>query len=466
MYLVALLTLVLTGGLLLRGAWDVWAQSLTHLTAIAGFSLWLLGRIFVGFVPLPSRRELAWLAALTALGLASVAASPVPGLTRPAGFNFLQALWLFLVVPAVSKDHRVWIDQGLRGAAWVLVLLAFHQHFSGAYPRAPAALVNENVFAGTALMLLPLALERGDRVLALGLLICLGWAHSVGAWLGLALALMTTFRRRSAVLSWAGLALFLIGSVAVYQKFQGPEVLHRLAWWGAAGRMILASPILGFGPGSFESLAAAFQPAGALRTAYAHQYFLETLAELGAPAGLLWFWGIAHCVGREASYKRFGALAVLFQSLWDYSLSMPGNLWLFAYLCASSVPESRRGVNVPLNLKPAWAVLVASLGLAMGSGVEKVWRADRRLAQGVEAWIARDLGAAERLLGEAVRLGEGEPQALKFRAELLEARFLKERNPALRLEAAAAWEEASRASPYDPAVRQRLARFRAMAGGP
>ena len=59
-----------------------------------------------------------------------------------------------------------------------------------------SALINENIYAGAVLMLLPLALERGDWLLGAGLLWSLLWTRSEGAWLGLAGALAITRRQR------------------------------------------------------------------------------------------------------------------------------------------------------------------------------------------------------------------------------------------------------------------------------
>ncbi|MEE8424997.1 MAG: hypothetical protein V3S11_04175, partial [Elusimicrobiota bacterium] len=64
MILPALVALPAALGLLLRGSWDVWAQTVIHVAAAGGTTLWLLSRTFVGYLPLPSRRNMAWTAAL------------------------------------------------------------------------------------------------------------------------------------------------------------------------------------------------------------------------------------------------------------------------------------------------------------------------------------------------------------------------------------------------------------------
>ena len=80
---------------------------------------------------------------------------------------------------------------------------------------------------------------------------------------------------------------------------------------------------------------------------------------------LIWTFGVLRCLKRGSPHKRFAALAVLVQSLWDYSLSIPGNLWLFSYCAASTVPESSRAVNVPSRWKlPACLLVLGVAGVA------------------------------------------------------------------------------------------------------
>ena len=67
MILPALVALPAALGLLLRGSWDIWAQTLIHVAAAGGTTLWLLSRTAVGYVPLPSKRNLLWAAALILL---------------------------------------------------------------------------------------------------------------------------------------------------------------------------------------------------------------------------------------------------------------------------------------------------------------------------------------------------------------------------------------------------------------
>ena len=418
MILPALLALPAAGGALLRGSWDLWAQALLHTASAAGLSLWLSWRILVGYLPLPSRRSLLWTAALLALGAASASMSALHASALPDWRTFLNALWMFPAMAALSKDERRGIDQAVRAAALVLMTLAFYQRMVLRDPAPSSALVNPNVYAGAVLMLLPLALETGDRLLALGLLISLSWTQSVGAWLGLFSSMLLSRSLRRTGWFWVGAAGALLCLGAIYDRLQSPEFLHRWTWWGAALRMAWDKPLLGHGPGVFALLLPAYQQREGLSTLYAHQYFLQTAAEYGLPFAALWFGGLWHCLRRGTSHKRFGARAVLIHSLWDWTLSMPSNLWLFSYFAASSIPEGSRGVNIPSR----WRVPAAFAALCVGGWLMKgaldPWaasRAERGAAQRLASGAVED---ARRLCAEAVRLAPEDFQAHLTSAEV------------------------------------------------
>lgn len=432
-----LVALPAAAGLLLRGSWDLWAQTLVHAAAAAGTAAWLCACIAGGYLPLPSRRNLAWTGSLAALSAASLWASPVRGLARPEWYNLLNALWIFPVMTAVSKDQRLRVDQAVRAAAWVLVALAFYQRFGHGEDRPAAALVNQNVYAGAILMLLPLAVELGDKALAAGLLVNLWWTRSVGAWLGLFAAVLLT-RRRGGPAVWAASAGGLVCLVLIYDKFQSPEVLDRWDWWKAAGAMILDRPLLGYGPGAFAAVLPGYREGGGLGTGYAHQYYLQTAAELGLPFAAVWLAGLWSLLRRGRSHKRFGALAVLVHSLWDWTLSMPANLWLFCYFSASALTQENRGVNVPFRRRLPAAALAAAVGGLVAWRPVALWQAARARSLAEAALEGGDSRRALALAREAAGRAPEDPGTWLLLA---------------RLEPEAArghLERAARADPYRP----------------
>ena len=463
--LALLIGLILAAGLLARGAWDVWAQSLLFIAAAGGTAFWLLARIVAGYIPLPPRRLLAWAAALAALSGLSAWASPLPYYAVQSWRVILVGCWIFCALAVVPKDDRALIDRFLRAAGWTLVLLAFYQHYHDHLARPDSALLNQNVFAGVVLLLLPLAVQERDWLLFGGLFVCLCWSRTVGAWLGLACALVLTRRGRESVASYAGLSLLFICLVLVYGKLRTPDVAHRLHWWLAAARMGAARPLLGFGPGAYAYAAPSYAGPADLSSLFAHQHFLETAADCGWPYLLLWAGALVYFLRRGAPHKRFGAIALLTQSMWDYPLSVPAVFWVFCYFAASTTPQSSSGVNVRFERKPVWAALVLALGLGACWWARRAWQADRLKAAAVEAYRDdRRPDLAQERLERSLRLAD-DPEAERLAAETL-LDPARRPEPAQVREAAAHLERAARLNPYRPSTWMALERLHTALGDP
>ncbi len=466
-----LIGLLVAAGPLLRGGWDLWAQSFLFLAAVGGLGLWLAARIALGYVPLPHARTAAWAAGLALLAGLAAAQSPVAAFSVGSWRWLILGLAIFPALSAVSKDERSRIDEALRACAWVLVILAFYQHSREHIGRPFSAFLNTNVFAGTCLMLLPLAWQKRDWFLSAGLLVCLAWSHSVGAWLGLAAALMLTRRQTGAAGYWGGALIGFFCLVAIYAKLKSPDVFHRWQWWVAAARMACARPWFGFGPGSYAFVMPVYQnPGSDLSSLYAHEHFLELAAECGIPYALVWSAGLAHFLRRGGSHKRFGALAVLVQSLWDYPLSIPANFWLFCYLAGSSAPQVSNGVNIPARRKlPAAAAVLAAAAVACAWSW-RAWAADRLEAQAVER-AARGAPPAQiqELLARSIRAHD-DAQAERLAAEMdlksLPQAASPEEAGALAHEAAAHLERSVALNPYRPSTWAALERLYTQLGEP
>ena len=414
--LAALIGFQLAAGLLFRGAWDLWAQSAVLLGLIVGAALWISAGAVRGRLPLPSREPLLWAASLAALSWASAYSSPVRAYALPAWAAAAAGLWLLPAATLLSANDRVRVEQVLRAIAWVLVLLAVHQRFHG-FDRPPSSLLNQNVFAGAILLLLPVAVRRGDVLLAAGLLLCLWWSRSVGGWLGLSVALVLHRRSVGAPAFWAGAAAGFAGLVAAYAKLQSPEVLHRLAWWSAAWRMAADAPWRGLGPGAYAyALPAYVASAPHLNSLFAHEHFLETAAERGWPYLFLWLAGLAVILRRAEPSKRFGPVAALAHGCVDYALSVPGVFWLFCLSVAWALPPSEEAAPFRAGRKlPALGLTLALAGAA-AFWVAENWSADRLRARVfADAAMTPDRAAAVLASSEEIR---PHPEAARARAQL------------------------------------------------
>lgn len=447
--LALLIGLLSSAGLILQGSWDIWAQSLMFMAAAGGSACWLLGRVMVGYIPLPPKRLVLWAGLLAVLSGLAAYLSPVSSYAVANWRVILLGLWIFCAMAAVSKDDRIWIDQAARAAGWFLMLLAFYQHYREGMERPTSALLNQNVFAGSVLMLLPLAVQQRDWFLSAGLIACLCWSRSVGAWMGLAAALVLTRRSRDAVGNYVGMAVFFVCLVLIYGKLQSSEVLHRWYWWRAAMRMAAERPWLGFGPGAYATVAPSYfdDPQKGLSALFAHEHFLETAAECGWLYLAAWIGGILYFLKRGSPHKKFGALAVLIQSLWDYPLSIPGNYWIFCYLAASTTPQSSRGLNVPYARKAPWALGVSFLAATACWWAGRGWRADILKASAIEGFRdGRSPTVSVTQLERSLAL-QADPEAERALAEILLAQ--KPYPPAESARAAVAHlERSARLNPY------------------
>lgn len=465
--LAGLVGFFLAAGLLLRGAWDLWSQALLVFTLVGGVYAWLAWRSAMGYLPRPTRGVDLWAGVLGVLSAFSAYASPVPAYAWPAWAAFAAGLALFPITGVLSRPQRAQADRWVRGAAWVLVLAAGYQKLHGV-DRPPSLLLNQNAFAGAALMLLPLALEARARFLAAALVLCLWWASSTGAWLGLAAGLIA-FRARAGVLwSRVGWVILLIGLVVAYARLQDPAVTHRLAWWKAAWLMAADAPWLGLGPGAYAYALPAYAPGRPeLSSLFAHQHLLETAAERGWPYLALWVGGLCVLLARGSPFKRFAAFAALVHGLVDYPLSLPGVFWLFCYVSACGAPEAEEGVNVPWRRRPAMALAAALVVACVGAAVGRVWTADR-LRAGAAAALAEpgeSLGASRERLARSARLFP-HPETERLLADIAVAEAAAPGAPpsaqAARLdEAAGHLRRASRLDPYRVSNREMLERVEA-----
>ncbi len=447
--LAALVGVQVAAGVLTGGAWDAWAL------APAAAALCLIGgaaaalRAAGGFMPLPSRGVAAWVAALASAAAVSAATSPVSAYAWPAWAGLAAGLWLIAAVTMIDADARESLEQGVRAAAWALVFLAVYQRIHGS-PRPASAFPNENVFAGAILLILPFAARRGDFLLAAALIIELWWTRSVGAWLGLAAALVLGRRSVGAVAARAGAAIGAAGLIAAYAKLESARAFHRLAWWAAAWRMGAASAWLGLGPGAFAYALPAYAPAGVpLWTRFAHQYFLQTFAECGIAYLAVWTAGLAVILWRSRSPHRFGLIAALVHGLVDYPLNLPGVFWLFCLSAGLALPES--GETLALRGGARWkaAAAVAALSTAAAWMSVRGWRAARLREQAVaaiESGISAAVPASELEASERLR---PDPETARLAAELALSRAARGEQPAVELPLAAAqFETAASLDPY------------------
>ncbi len=291
-----------------------------------------------------------WAAA--GLSFFSLLASPFRGYVFNEWGNYAAGLLLFLFASFLNKEERGRAESAAAWGAWLVFAVSLVQAFALENFMARPPLTNLNALALYAVMILPLALERRNWYLAGAMVILVIWTQSLGAALaGLAAAgFYAVSRLKDGELKenfWllAGLAAL---ALPVFYLLQADSVAGRLAWWRSAWEMFLSRPLTGLGHASFTWAQAAFQPAGAFRehAIYAHNYYLEFLAENGLPAALAWFWLLFSAARARTGLVKYSVIAALVHSALDFGLSVPANFWLFCLLLSSPAGDfSGRGAE-------------------------------------------------------------------------------------------------------------------------
>jgi putative inorganic carbon (HCO3(-)) transporter len=223
---------------------------------------------------------------------------------------------MFFVISQFGDDHNL-----LRRIVWALTLasaaasyFALANLFSGRSLLAGLPYANENDVAFTLATTLPLALwlvrEHGvKRLVALAssatILSAIVLTFSRGAFVGLAAAAVwkvVAERRHVGAFLFGGLAalatvlvLVNLNSNQVHraslakQKVAQENIQSRLDAWSGAARLAADHPLVGVGPGNFQSyfFRVTGRPSGTLLLTQVHNTYLDVASELGVIALIL-----------------------------------------------------------------------------------------------------------------------------------------------------------------------------------
>jgi len=304
-------------------------------------------------------------------------------LVRELAWRYQSNPWR-LVVPLIA-------------VASIEAVIGLLQHAANSETAAHGTYVNKNHFAGLLEMTLPLAvmyaaalLRREGSVagipvtavikacgaIAAALVIFSGILYSLSR-MGFTAALFALFvmgsiaigagvpawKKWLVVLGFAALFLYIFiflpsdELVRQFGKLAPTNVSEgRLSLWEDTLRLVAAYPLFGCGLGGYESAFTQYQASFLLmRVDYAHNDFLQVVAELGALGSLIAA-GLAVMVvlpalraaatrsnndGRYLAIGCTGAfVAILIHSCADFNLYIPANGFLLAWICgiAASLP--------------------------------------------------------------------------------------------------------------------------------
>lgn len=305
------------------------------LTKVAG----VIAFLSFAFHALVTRRRLVFegthilVLLLLAVSLVSTVNAHDQSAAQSTVVRYASFVAMFFVVSQFGDDHNL-----LRRIAWVLTLasaaasyFALANLFSGRSLLAGLPYANENDVAFTLATALPLALwlvrEPGvKRVVALAsvatILSAVVLTFSRGAFVGLAAgALWKLFaeRRNLGVVIVGGivalatvLVLVNVNASQVHraslakQKVAQENIQSRLDAWSGAARLTADHPLLGVGPGNFQSyfFRATDRPSGSLLLTQVHNTYLDVASELGVIALILFVSFIAMSFSHAVKAER------------------------------------------------------------------------------------------------------------------------------------------------------------------
>jgi O-antigen ligase len=308
-------------------------------------------------------------------------------------------LVVLLAAPSIAALHGILQFVTASGPPSYLIL-------GGRFARAAATFVKPNPFAGYLNMAWPVAaalavyfmgvrLRGGGRaslivaVLAAGtsglLLAGLFASYSRGGWIGAVLGVMTLAvlggRRTAAAAGGIVVCGLLVGLLGVFsalppviverlgaitnnvrifdagKELVTPEnfaVVERMAHWQAAWRMWEANPLLGIGPGNYNSAYPSFFVGRwSISQGHAHNYYLHILAEAG-PGGLALYLLLIGVIFRQGlRLRRLGQ-----GTIWG-AIGL-GGCGIMLAVAGHNVFENLHVLNLGIQLSGVWGLMVVA----------------------------------------------------------------------------------------------------------
>lgn len=411
----------LATALLIRFAWDGWAQGLVRGVLVLAWGWILLIKIISSrgpesnptfskpSPPVPGRMILFGCGVLLS-GLSALF-SQFP---HSVGAGFLNdvtgGLFFLLALASPGADQRWWGWAIQAGAFFTAALLVLG---GGWNARWAEWLINPNVVASYLVLAYPLLLGsfsgvvdpspspsptrplprgtsrwrgRGEGrplnihprslaiILGMGVLLLVAGCVLTGSrWVYPVLAVETGFifwpccsrgMRRFLV----GLGLVGMGGGLVLLAMGGLDS-DRWAWWRTAVHIIGQHSWLGVGPGAFGEAYPIYRASfWDLNSLYAHNMFLEWAAERGLPLALSVFFGAGFLLYRSRQKPEAVALGGFFlYNLFHAGLSFPGLSWA-VWALAGTLPGYRISENPSPGRGWGWVGFGGLLLFLMGSG--------------------------------------------------------------------------------------------------
>lgn len=399
---------------LFRLSWDLGTLTVIHLLSLAAFLFFLSS-----YTPLRLSTDEILYALFFLAASASLLGNGEKGNIRDSLYVLLDGLFaafLWQYVPLKDKK-RLLIIPPVIGFFFSVIILYLNLKNPGLFFSAlppKEIFVNPNALAAYLVIALPLSFRlwfgKGKGPVVLSLFIFAGivltrsrWAVAAASLSVITYMLMTKSRywipASIIALAAAVTAVPALTSMKLEQYFaeQSGFLGNRIAWWTGAWNMFVHNPFNGVGWGNFGGYYPFYKEFPGLNTLFAHNIFLQMLAEAGFVAPAV-FTLIAASAG--AGYVRhysatslskhyytpvfIAAAAFLLLNFMDYGFYVPALSILFWILLASfndrALTVRRKPMPGTALVLPVFVIISLSMLLPLSSAIH-VSAANRSLKE-------------------------------------------------------------------------------------
>lgn len=310
-----------------------------------------------------------------------------------------------------------------------------HDFFAGNVSFYEGIALNVNVIAGFLVLVYPLLfllikdseknISKVYIVMVVMFLMAIFITKARVAILGsLFITLIFLFEHRQktyAKICMALIALTLIGAisyVSVLKNYNGNSIAERIIWWKTAYLIFKDNVFFGGGLGNFSVLFKSFRPEFVLNTLYAHNIFMQFLADIGIIGLLSFVWlvflfykkvlyELKH--GDNKYYYKVILISVTFfllLNLVDYAFFVPANMLVFFIVFFSVFfPDIKK-----LKKERANTYLLTLIFLTVLFFAGKPVIADRYYKKGIDFYLSKQYNFAIEKFSKAIKFDKKNPE--------------------------------------------------------
>ncbi|MEA3307852.1 MAG: O-antigen ligase family protein [Elusimicrobiota bacterium] len=471
MNLIYPLAAILSIAPLLGGIWNIEVQTFLQSSVLIIFFSYLCFPLYSKRVPvffLDTKTKVIGL--LLFLSAISLVLSPIRNLITGEWLNLAIGFLIIILSRGLSAREEERIFKFIVFFAYLICAVAFYEIlFKGKFPPS-GTLVNSNVLALFSLMIIPFALSIKKYALAGIVFIVLLLTASLAGFMAFAVALLVYLgeiyglRHKKFIIPLISFCLIII--VYVFAALDFKSVTDRLIWWQDGFKVVLDRIIIGFGFGSFSFIYPAYHEAvfGGISSIYAHNYFLEFLAENGIVSSLIWFSFLIFSFIKGRPIIKYSILAVVLHSFVDFGLSLPFNFWIFCFILGiNNKPAKLNNYIKPLYGRIYGLIILCLLLTSLNYGYKRlklngIYEDIMKVSQEGKFTSSLDL------IDKAIIIDKNNPLIYKLKGDLYLREAMGKKERLLLFEAAAAFETALLYNPYDKVVYKKLLEIYGYAG--